>query len=126
MAEAFLNNLGDQFFEAYSAGIEPGTLNPLVVNAMHEIGIDISKNRTKDVYEFLDKGESFDYIITVCDEGNAARCPVFPGKGTRLHWSFADPSAFTGSADEKLVQVRIVRDAINQKIETFVESVSKQ
>jgi len=65
MAEAFLNTLGEGRFEAESAGLEPGTLNPLVVEAMHEVGIDISKATTKSVAEMLARGPVFDYVITV-------------------------------------------------------------
>lgn len=79
MAEAFLNNLGGDRFEAVSAGLEPGTLNPLVVEVMKEAGIDISQNRTKSVFDLFKKGELFSYVITVCDEASAQRCPVFPG-----------------------------------------------
>lgn len=126
MAEAFLNKLGEEKFEAASAGIEPGALNPLVVEAMKEIGIDISNNKTKDVSEFLKQGKSFDYVITVCDETSAERCPVFPGKTNRLHWSFKDPSQFKGTYKEKLEQVRTVRDAIKKKTEEFVVAAVKK
>mgnify|MGYP000134070435 CR=1 FL=1 len=120
MAETFLNKLGKEKFEATSAGIEPGTLNPIVVQAMKESGIDISNNRTKDVNEFFQAGIFFDYVITVCDETCAERCPVFPGKANRLHWSFADPSGFKGTHEEKLMQTRKVRDAIKKRVEEFI------
>ena len=115
MAEAFINQLGSERFVAESAGIEPGKLNPVVVEAMREIGIDISSNRVKSVDEFLDAGREFDYVITVCDESQAEGCPVFPGKTARLHWSFDDPSAFTGSFAEKLALTRNVREQIKNK-----------
>ena len=85
MAETFLNVLGNGKFEAESAGIEPGPLNPLVVEVMKEVGIDISKNRTKSVLEFIEKKKAFDYVITVCDETSAERCPSFPGQSKRMH-----------------------------------------
>jgi arsenate reductase len=116
MAEAFINQFGSERFVAESAGIEPGKLNPVVVEAMREIGIDISQNRVKSVDDFIDNGREFDYVITVCDESQAAGCPVFPGKTSRLHWSFDDPSAFTGSFAEKLVRTRLVREQIKTKI----------
>src|SRR5213596_172762 len=104
IAEAFLNEIcGDQF-EAHSAGLEPGRLNPIVVEAMQEIGIDISRNQTKAVFDFVRSGQAFAYVITVCDETSAERCPIFPGVTTRLHWSFPDPSAATGSKEEKLAK----------------------
>ncbi|HVU09158.1 MAG TPA: arsenate reductase ArsC [Verrucomicrobiae bacterium] len=123
MAEAFLNQICGEFFEAYSAGIEPGKLNPLVVEAMDEIGMDISGNQTKSVFDFIKAGKLFSYVITVCDETSAERCPIFPGVTTRLHWSFPDPSAFQGSREEKLEKVREVRDAIKQKIENWCAEI---
>src|SRR5437868_350927 len=101
MAEAFLNSICPEQFRAQSAGIEPGKLNPIVVEAMRESGIDISGNQTKSVASFLERNERFDYVITVCDETSAERCPVFPGTTQRLHWGFPDPSSFAGSAEEK-------------------------
>lgn len=88
MAEAFLRERCGERFDVYSAGLEPGKLNPLVVEAMSEVGIDISRNKTKSVYDFLKSGHWFQYIITVCDEASAERCPVFPGISRRLRWSF--------------------------------------
>ncbi len=123
MAEVFLNRLaGDKFF-AQSAGIEKGILNPLTVEVMREIGIDISGNKTKSVFDFFKDGHIFNYVITVCDEGNSERCPIFPGITQRIHWSFPDPSSFKGTHDEKLVETRKVRDDIKSKIENFIQSV---
>lgn len=116
MAEAFLNTLAGDRFEAQSAGLEPGKLNPFVVEAMRETGLDLSGNRTKSVDEFLASALPFDYVITVCDEASAERCPLFPGPGQRLHWPFADPSGFTGAPGEKLAAIRSVRDAIRTKV----------
>jgi len=116
MAEAFLNELCGNAFHAQSAGIEPGKLNPTVVEAMREIGVDISRNATKPVAQMLQFGQSFDYVITVCDETSAERCPVFPGGTTRLHWGFPDPSSFQGTAEERLAFTRMVRDAIKLKV----------
>lgn len=121
MAEAFINMLGSGQFIAESAGLEPGKLNPVVVEAMREIGIDISGNRVKSVDEFLDAGRQFEYVITVCDESQAAACPVFPGRAVRLHWSFADPSSFTGTSAEKLQKTRQVRDKIKAQISNWLE-----
>jgi arsenate reductase len=119
MAEAFLNQLCGGDFEAHSAGLEPGSLNPIVVEAMREIGIDISAHRTKAVFDFVKSGESFAYVITVCDEASAERCPIFPGVTTRLHWSFPDPSAATGGREEKLAQTRVIRDAIKKRVQSW-------
>ncbi len=119
MAEAFLNQICGGQFEAHSAGIEPGKLNPLVVEAMREVGIDISGNQTKAVFDMIKSGRLFQYVITVCDETSAERCPIFPGVTKRLHWSFADPSSFQGSREERLSRTREVRDAIKAKIEQW-------
>ena len=123
MAEAFLNQMCGAEFEAQSAGLEPGTLNPIVVEAMREVGIDISQNKTKAVFDFVKSSESFTYVITVCDEASAERCPIFPGVTTRLHWSFPDPSAAAGSAEEKLAQTRVIRDAIKKQVKTWCTEI---
>lgn len=120
MAEAFLNNNGKGKFLAESAGIEKGVLNPLVVKAMQEIGIDISKNQTNDVFEFLKQGKKYDAVVTVCDAASAEKCPVFPGQAKRLAWSFDDPSRFEGTQEEKLEKIRQVRDAIKEKVDSFI------
>jgi arsenate reductase len=123
MAEAWLNHLCGDFFAAESAGLEPGTLNPLVVEAMQEVGIDISKRGTQAVSDVLESSRLFSHVITVCDETSAERCPIFPGVAKRLHWSFPDPSALTGNHDEKMAGVRKIRDAIRAKIEAWCEEV---
>ncbi len=116
MAEAFLNALGRGRFAAESAGLEPGKLNPVVVAAMREAGFDIVGNGTKSVASMIERGPFFDYVVTVCDEASAERCPVFPGAGQQLHWPFPDPSGFTGTPEEKLVGTRQVRDAIRETV----------
>ena len=123
MAEAFLNQICGEHFEAHSAGLEPGKLNPIVVEVMEEIGIDISGNQTKAVSEMLKSGQTFAYVVTVCDETSAERCPIFPGLTTRLHWGFPDPSALNGSHGEKLARTRQIRDAIKAKIEAWCAEV---
>ncbi|HLA68502.1 MAG TPA: arsenate reductase ArsC [Bacteroidota bacterium] len=124
MAEAFLKQLAGDRFEVESAGIEPGALNPIVVDAMKEIGIDISGNQTKDVFDFLKRGKAFSYVITVCDEASGERCPIFPGISKRMHWSFEDPSSFTGTYGEKLRRVREVRNVIRLRIKQFLKETS--
>lgn len=122
MAEAFLTQMGGDKFSAQSAGLEPGKLNPFVVKVMDEEGIDLSKNATKSVKSLLDAGESFDYIIAVCDKEASDKCPVFPGKGVKLHWPFADPSTATGTDEEKLAFARNVKIEIKAKIATWIDS----
>jgi len=119
MAEAFLNQICGREFEAHSAGLEAGKLNPVVVEVMKEIGIDISQNQTKAVSDFLKSTQSFAYVVTVCDEASAERCPVFPGITQRLHWSFPDPSSLPGTLEEKLAATRKIRDAIKVRIEDW-------
>ncbi|MCG8549549.1 MAG: aquaporin [Desulfobacterales bacterium] len=121
MAEAYLKKAGSKKFEVFSAGLEPGNLNSVVVEAMKQDGIDISGNRTKSVNEFLDAGVEFDYVITVCDESSAEQCPVFLGKGKRMHWGFEDPSALEGSFDEKIIRVKQIRDQIRTRIDNWLE-----
>ena len=121
MAEAFLNNLGKGKFEAESAGLEPGTLNPIVIEVMKEAGIDISNNKTKDVFDFFKQGKQFDYVITVCDDSVAEQCPFFPSQKGKMHWSFKDPSRFTGTQEEILAQVRTVRNTIEKEITEFID-----
>jgi arsenate reductase len=123
MAEAFLNQICGNEFEAQSAGIEPGKLNPIVVEAMREVGIDISSNKTKSVAEMIASRQDFSYVITVCDETSAERCPGFPGGTTRLHWGFPDPFSFQGTPAEKLARTREVRDAIQAKIQQWCNAV---
>lgn len=123
MAEAWLNRLCGDFFAAESAGLEPGTLNPIVVEAMQEVGIDISKKKTQAVSDVLKSGRLFSHVITVCDETSAERCPLFPGVAKRLHWGFPDPSVLTGTHDEKLAGVRKIRNEIRAKIEAWCEEV---
>ena len=123
MAEAFLNEICADQFEAHSAGIEPGRLNPIVIEAMQEVGIDISSKATKSVSDMLKSGMNFACVITVCDETSAERCPVFPGVNGRLHWSFPDPSALQGSHEQKLERTRAIRDSIKAKIEEWCSEV---
>jgi arsenate reductase len=120
MAEAFLNQLAGDEFLVESAGLEPGILNPVVVEVMKETGIDISANQTKSVFKFFKEGRMYHYVISVCDEAGAERCPVFPGIAKKLVWSFEDPSSFHGTHEEKLVKTRVVRDKIKIEVENFI------
>ncbi|MBW4053837.1 MAG: arsenate reductase ArsC [Proteobacteria bacterium] len=120
MAEAFLNQLAGDRFEAQSAGLEPGTLNPLAVEVMKAAGIDISANRTKSVFDFFKKGNLFDYVITVCDGANAERCPVFPGVTKRVQWSFADPAALGGEWEQRVAATGLIRDEIKAAVVAFI------
>lgn len=122
MAEAFVNLLGSDRFKAGSAGLEPGTLNPLVVEVLREKGVDISGKPTRGVQDVIASGEEFDAVVAVCDEASAERCPMFPGGGRRRHWGFTDPSRFDGSRDQKLQGTREVRDHIEARVREFLAS----
>ncbi len=124
MAEAWLNHTCGEYFEAQSAGLEPGTLNPLAVQVMAEAGIDISKKKTQAVFDVFKSGQLFAYVITVCDETSAEKCPIFPGPATRLHWP--DPSEVQGSETAKLEEVRLIRDEIRAKIAQWCEEICLQ
>ena len=123
MAEAWLNHFGGEQFEAESAGLSPGTLNPLVVKVMQEVGIDISHKKTQAVFDLFQTGRLFKYVITVCDETSAEKCPIFPGITTRFHWSFPDPSTLTGTEAEKLAQTREIRDLIKAKVANWCQEM---
>jgi arsenate reductase len=123
MAEAWLNRICGELFEAQSAGLEPGKINPLVVLAMLEVNIDLSNKETQQVFKVWKSGQIFQYVITVCSEAEAKGCPIFPGVTTRLHWPFPDPSQLTGSDKEKANAVRQIRDDIRAKIEQWCEEV---
>ena len=123
MAETFLNHLGEGRFSAESAGLEKGELNPIVVEAMAELGYDISHNQTDSVFDFFKEGRKYDLVIKVCDQSSAQQCPIFPGVKLSWNWDFRDPSSFTGSHEERLEQTRAVRDAIKTRIEEFLRVV---
>ena len=121
MAAALLNKSCGDFFEAQSAGLEPGTINPFVIEALQELGIDISKNTTQRVFDVWKSGQIFQFVVTVCSEAEAEGCPIFSGAATRLHWPFDDPSKFTGTHEERLEETRKVRDVIHARIDSFCE-----
>lgn len=114
MAEGLLRHLAGGRFEVHSAGTEATHVRPRAIDAMREIGVDISGQESKTLERYL--GEPFEYVVTVCDDANEA-CPVFPGAQNRLHWSFEDPSKATGSEEEQLAVFRRVRDEIQARIE---------
>lgn len=124
MAEAFLKHYGNGAYHVESAGLEPGALNPLVVEVMEEIGFDISGNLTNSVFQFFKEGRLYTHVITVCDVHNSEKCPIFPGKVNRQNWSFEDPGAVEGTHEEKLAQVRLIRDEIKARVLQFIEEDS--
>jgi arsenate reductase (thioredoxin) len=117
LAEALVNrDLGERF-AAFSAGTAPKTPHPLALRALAEIGIDHSAARSKHLDEFA--GESFDHVITLCDDANES-CPLYFGKTRRAHLGFEDPDKATGTEEERLAVFRAVRDAIREKVETYL------
>ena len=115
MAEAFLRRFAGDYFEVYSAGLEPKVVNPFAIQVMQEIGYDLSGHTSKGVDQFLGK-VLLHTLITVCDKAEK-NCPtIWPGVNVRLHWSFDDPATFEGPDDEKLEKFRQVRDQIKEKI----------
>ena len=120
MAEGLLRHDGGDSFEVHSAGVAPTQVRPEAIAAMKEVGIDVSRQRSKSLDEFLD--QEFDYVITVCDNANE-RCPVFPGKTRRIHWSFSDPAAVAGDTETRLAAFRRVRNEIRERLKTFQEEL---
>jgi arsenate reductase len=116
MAEGLLRHIAGDRFEVHSAGTIASFVRPQAIEAMREIDIDISSHRSRSVDEFA--GQSFDYVITVCDNAKQ-NCPVFPGKTERIHWSFDDPAEAIGSDDEIKTVFRRVRDEIRRRLEDF-------
>ena len=120
MAEGLLRHMAGDRVEVYSAGVEPNFVRPQAVEAMRERGVDITNQRSKSVDEFA--GQNFDYVITVCDNARE-RCPVFPGRYERIHWSFDDPAAAEGDEAAVLSVFRRVRDEIEGRLRDFSEKV---
>jgi arsenate reductase len=119
MAEGYFKSMAGDRFDVFSAGLEPSIVNPWAIQVMKEDGMDISTHSSKDVDQFV--GKRFDYIITVCDNAKE-RCPFFPGQAERIHWSFEDPAAASGTEAEILAVFRKVRDQIRDKIERFLRN----
>jgi len=107
--------------EVYSAGLEPKGVSPRAIQVMKEVGVDISKHSSDHLSKYI--GQSFDYVITVCDNA-AANCPVFPGAGTKLHWPFEDPADATGTEEQVLAVFRRIRDDIGTKVRNWLEASS--
>ncbi|MGE4423402.1 MAG: arsenate reductase ArsC [Pseudodesulfovibrio sp.] len=121
MAEAYLNAFGGGEFVAESAGFEPTAINPIVVEAMKEEGIDLSGHKTQSAFDLYKEGRMFSYVITVCEESVEKQCPVYPGMTHRLHLPFPDPAEVQGTHEEKLAQVRVIRDRIKDVVYEFLE-----
>jgi len=123
MAEGFLREYGEGRFEVFSAGTEATAVRPEAIEAMAEVGIDISGHESKTVDRYL--GESFAWVITVCDQAREA-CPTFPGANETAHWGFDDPSAATGDQEARMAVFRRVRDEIARRVRMFALAASRQ
>ncbi|MCA1672329.1 MAG: arsenate reductase ArsC [Actinobacteria bacterium] len=123
MAEGMLRAWAGDRFEALSAGTEATAVRQEAISAMAEIGIDISRHTSKTLEPFL--GQSFGWLITVCDQAREA-CPTLPGVAQQMHWSISDPSAVTGTDEERLDAFRRARDVLRDRIRSFIEAVARQ
>jgi arsenate reductase len=121
MAEAFLNMLGKDDFQAESAGLRPTTVNPLVIEVMREHGVDLSDKETRNVFDLYRQGRLYDHVITVCEETVEAQCPIFPGVAIREKWPFPDPAAVEGTPAERLEEVRAIGSMIKDRVQRFLE-----
>ncbi|MFZ5586841.1 MAG: arsenate reductase ArsC [Thermodesulfobacteriota bacterium] len=125
MAQAFLEQMAGDRFEVASAGFEPMPINPLVVEVMAEVGIDLSQRGSQGVFDLYKRGQLYDYVITVCDDSRESQCPIFPGVTHRLHWPFPDPAAVQGDQAEKLAAVRAIRDQVRARIAAWLEHMGE-
>lgn len=121
MAEGLLRQMADDRLEIFSAGTKPSVVNPFAIEAMRRRGIDISGHRSEHLSDYIE--QPFDYVITVCDQA-AESCPVFPGKARRIHWSFPDPAAVQGNDDVVLESFETVRDALEDRLRSWVDTLS--
>jgi arsenate reductase len=125
MAQAFLERMAGDRFEVASAGFEPTPINPLVVEVMAEVGIDLSRRGSQGVFDLYKRGRLYDYVITVCDDSREKQCPIFPGVTHRLHWPFPDPAAVPGGQAEKLAAVRAIRDQVRARVAAWLEHMDE-
>jgi arsenate reductase (thioredoxin) len=126
IAEAFLNHFGGDRFCAESAGLEPGVLNPYVVEVLGEEGLDISGNETKSVFDLYRSQKQYDAVIAVCSPAVSGKCPIFPGRVKRWNWPFDDPSQLTGNRDEILARTRLIRERIKERILSFIREYDEK
>lgn len=125
IAEELLRKHGSDLFEVESAGFEVGELNPLAIDVLKEENIDIKDKSTNSVFEFFKQGRTYNYVVTVCDESNGQRCPLFPGLNYRIHWSFKDPNTFIGNAEVKINKTRELKEEIRTEVLKFIELVKE-
>ncbi len=124
IAEELLKKLGGDHFEVESAGFLPSTINPLVVEVMKEDGIDLTDKKTQSVFALAKAQKFYGYVITVCDRGQEAKCPVFPGTPKRIHWDLENPENFTGTHEEKIEKIRELKEQIKKLLIEFMGNLS--
>jgi len=120
MAEGFLHHMAGDKVEVFSAGVKPTQVNPFAIKVMAELGVDISKHRSKSAMEFI--GQQFDYVITVCDNVKQT-CPIFPGEYEKIHWDLEDPAEAQGSEEERAAIFRRIRDEIEQRVKDWIKQL---
>lgn len=125
IAEAYLKKFGGEKFEVESAGYNPGPIPSMIVKVMEEDGFDLSGAQSKSAWDLFREGRFYNYVITVCDRAHEEECPIFPKPFLQLNWPYPDPDSFTGSEEEKMEQVRELRDSIKARVEQFVEDIDK-
>jgi arsenate reductase len=123
IAEAILNYKYGDTFEAESAGLTAIEINPLAIKVMRDYGIDISKNKTNNVFDFFKEGRLYEYVITVCSKEAENKCPVFPGIRKRINWNLEDPETFTGTEEEKYQKAVQLMSEIENRIDDFAKLV---
>ncbi len=121
MAEEYLKLLGGDHYEVESAGFTPTAINPLVIKVMMEEGIDLSGKNTQNLFDLIKQGKFFGYVITVCERAREKECPIFPGVPMRLNWDLENPENFTGTEEEQLKKVRVLRDQIKKMVTDFIK-----
>ncbi len=120
MAEAWLREIAGDRFEVESAGLEPGTIKPVVIDALREVNIDLSQKATQTVSDVHQSGRLFHYVIALCDRDKAERCPTFPGNSERLHWDIPERPKSPQTKEQQMAHVKAVRDLIKSRVETWV------
>lgn len=120
MAEGLLRDIAGDRVVVASAGVSPTHVRPEAIEAMKEIGIDISNHRSKSIDELIT--QPFDYVITVCDNANQ-QCPTFAGTSRRIHWSIEDPAAVSGDHETRLEAFRQARNVLRERLDNFIKDV---
>ncbi|WP_370574247.1 arsenate reductase ArsC [Methanomethylovorans sp.] len=124
IAEEYLRRIEGDRFEVESAGLKPSSINPLVVEVMKEEGFDLRRKKTQAAWDLFRQGKLYSFVITVCDRKHEEECPIFPRPFVQMNWPFPDPETFTGTDEEKMQQMRELRDSIKERIEQFVEETT--